>query len=350
MNKKIYTYTEAVNLALHEVLELNPKSACIGLGINDPKRIFNTTKDLLEKFGEERIIEPPTSENALTGIAFGLTIKGYSVCLIHQRFDFSLLSFDQLINTVSKWDFMFGNKKEKHSLLIRLIIGRGWGQGPTHSQSYHSFLSSLPGINVLYPFDPNSAYHTIKYGMTSKIPTLMIEHRWLHNSKSLIYEDFKSLKIKNSKKEKDNLNFTIFCYGYMIPETLKANEILRKKSINIDIITTYNLSRIDYKNIFESIQVTHNLLLIECFTEDCSIVNNISSEILKNKSNQILDSFGILSLPNEHESTSFFKTKTRYNSYLDVVNYVLSNLNQETLLINDSDYHDVPGDWFTGPF
>ena len=66
-------------------------------------------------FGEERIIEPPTSENALTGIAFGLTLKGYSVCLIHQRFDFALLSLDQLINTASKWKFMLGNEQEKYS-------------------------------------------------------------------------------------------------------------------------------------------------------------------------------------------------------------------------------------------
>ena len=85
------TYTESVNLALIEVLENKKKSVCMGLGINDPKRIFNTTANLKEKFGEERIIEPPTSENALTGICFGLSLNGYSVCLIHQRFDFSLL-------------------------------------------------------------------------------------------------------------------------------------------------------------------------------------------------------------------------------------------------------------------
>tara|TARA_B100000131_G_scaffold308322_1_gene337538 strand:- start:1479 stop:2534 length:1056 start_codon:yes stop_codon:yes gene_type:complete len=351
MKKKVFTYTEAVNLALHEVMESNPKSICMGLGINDPKRIFNTTKDLVENFGEERIIEPPTSENALTGIAFGLTLKGYSVCLIHQRFDFSLLSFDQLINTVSKWNFMFGNKEEKHSLLIRLIIGRGWGQGPTHSQSYHSFLSSLPGVNVLYPFDPNSAYHTIKYGMTSKMPTLMIEHRWLHNSKSLIFDGLKNLVIKNSKKKNHSLNFTIFCYGYMIPETLKAHEILKKKSINLDILTTYDLSKINYKEILESIKVTNNLLLIECFTEECSIVNNISSEILKNQKSKInLNSFGILSLPSEHESTSFFKTKTRYNTYQEIVNYILLKLDKEILIKEGSELHDIPGDWFKGPF
>ena len=187
------TYTESVNLALIKILENKKKSVCMGLGINDPKRIFNTTANLKEKFGETRIIEPPTSENALTGICFGMALNGYSVCLTHQRFDFSLLSFDQLINTLSKWKFMFGLKENKTSILIRLIVGRGWGQGPTHSQSYHSFLSSLPGINVLYTYDPDSAYNSVLKGMSSGIPSIMIEHRWLHNTKGKISKSEKNI-------------------------------------------------------------------------------------------------------------------------------------------------------------
>ena len=60
--------TEAINLALHEHMSNNNLSVAMGLGINDPKRIFGTSLGLLEKFGPERVIEPPSSENALTGI------------------------------------------------------------------------------------------------------------------------------------------------------------------------------------------------------------------------------------------------------------------------------------------
>lgn len=124
MIPKKYSFTKAINKALHNCMKENEKSVCIGLGINDPKRIFGTTENLVEAFGEERVIEPPTSENALTGIAFGLSLNEYSVCLTHQRFDFSLLSFDQIINTLAKWNFMF-NQNNKNSILIRMIIGRG---------------------------------------------------------------------------------------------------------------------------------------------------------------------------------------------------------------------------------
>ena len=105
-----YNFAESVNKSLYDFMKRNDKSVSMGLGHNDPKRIFNTTKNLLESFGESRCIEPPTSENALTGICFGMALKGISVCLTHQRFDFALLSFDQIINTIAKWKFMFSRE------------------------------------------------------------------------------------------------------------------------------------------------------------------------------------------------------------------------------------------------
>ena len=344
-----FTYTESVNLALSKILENNKKSVCMGLGINDPKRIFNTTTNLKEKFGEARIIEPPTSENALTGICFGMALNGFSVCLTHQRFDFSLLSFDQLINTLSKWKFMFGLKEDRTSILIRLIVGRGWGQGPTHSQSYHSFLSSLPGINVFYPYDPNSAYHSIFRGMESGIPSIMIEHRWLHNIKGKISKSKSSIdEIIQIRKGKD---FTIFVYGYMVPEAIKASEILNKLFITIDIFSMVNLSNKNFEKLLLSIKKTRNLILIECFSQDCSIINNISTEILKRREiTENLDNFKTFALPNEHENTSFHKTKSRYVTFKEITNYVLRTLGKDEIVFDKEVAHDLPGDWFKGPF
>ena len=81
MPKKEISSTLAINLALKESLLKTQSSVCIGLGINDPQRIFGTTADLVELYGEERIIEAPTSENALTGITLGMALNGFSVCL-----------------------------------------------------------------------------------------------------------------------------------------------------------------------------------------------------------------------------------------------------------------------------
>ena len=356
MNKEIITYTDAINLALHDVMSNNEKSVCLGLGINDPKRIFGTTKGLLEQYGEQRVIEPPTSENALTGIAFGMSLQGYSVCLTHQRFDFALLSFDQIINSIAKWSFMF-DKDFNTSILIRLIIGRGWGQGPTHSQSFHSFLSSIPGINVFYPVSPISAYNTVKFSMTSGQPAFMIEHRWLHqnesfyddliNSKEIIYKNLSELKVLN----KGNA-LTIFTYGYMVPEALKAVNYCKKLHLNIELIIIESLNNLNLDTLLKSIAKTKKIILIEPFYLNCSVTTNVCTTILKSviETNLNIEAIKTISLPFENESSSYFDTKKRYSGWIDIVKEVSIILEKRIPLEVKDPNHDVPGDWFKGPF
>ena len=114
---------------------------CYGLGVTDPKGVFGTTLNLHKKFGNERVFDVLTSENALTGVSiFGAALNGVRSVVTHQTLDFFLLAMDQLrmlqngiICLVLKYLFL---------ITIRLIIGRGWGQGPTHSQKSSSMVQS----------------------------------------------------------------------------------------------------------------------------------------------------------------------------------------------------------------
>ena len=132
MKNKIYTFAEVVNKTLIQQMKINNKIVCFGLGMDDPKRIFGTTKNLKEYFGPDRVFDTPASENAMTGIGIGMSLNGLKPIMMHQRMDFFLLAMDQLINNAAKWKYMFGGK-ETVPIVIRLIVGRGWGQGPTHS-------------------------------------------------------------------------------------------------------------------------------------------------------------------------------------------------------------------------
>ena len=96
-----------------------------------------------EKFGIDRVFDTPTSENAMTGIGIGVSINGFRPVMVHQRVDFFLLALDQVINNAAKWRVMFGGISNV-PITIRLIVGHGWGQGPTHSQNLHSIFSHIP--------------------------------------------------------------------------------------------------------------------------------------------------------------------------------------------------------------
>lgn len=118
-------FAEQINEGLDEILSSDQKALIMGLGVTDPKGIFGTTLGLIEKYGSNRVIETPTSENAVTGIGVGLAITGYRPIMVHQRLDFFLLAMDQLVNSAAKWHYMFGGQQSV-PITIRLITGRGW--------------------------------------------------------------------------------------------------------------------------------------------------------------------------------------------------------------------------------
>ena len=125
MKKKLITASESINQALKLSMEKDRNLICYGLGATDPAKIFNTTQNLLEKFGKKRVFDVPTSENALTGIGIGACLGGLRVVMSHQRLDFALLSFDQIINNAAKWSYMFGGNSNPVSITIRMVIGKG---------------------------------------------------------------------------------------------------------------------------------------------------------------------------------------------------------------------------------
>ena len=227
------TFAQAINKALHEEMKRNKNLVCFGLGINDPLRFFGTTKNLKEKFGEDRVFETPTSENAMTGVGVGMSIHKNPCVMMHQRLDFFLLAMDQLVNSAAKWHYMFGGQKSV-PITIRLIVGKGWGQGPTHSQSLQSWFAHIPGLKVVMPSLPNDAYNLLKSSIRDPNPVIFIEHRWLHEieeKKILIKNLKKNISAKLLNKGKD---LTILSYSLSTIEILSMKKILFYNNVSYD--------------------------------------------------------------------------------------------------------------------
>ena len=137
---------------------------------------------------------------------------------------------DQLVNSAAKWHYMFAGKM-KVPITIRLIIGRGWGQGPTHSQSLHAWFSHIPGLKVVCPSNSFDAAGLLYASIFDPNPVIFLEHRWLHDSlgkKNLLKTKTDISKSKIAKKGKD---ITILGMSYLTIEALKAARYLKKKII-----------------------------------------------------------------------------------------------------------------------
>ncbi len=100
-------------------------------------------------------MDGPLAEQMLTGLAFAPATLGVRPFLIHHRVDFLPLTLDQILNHAAKWSYMFGGQK-RVPMVIRGVVGRGWGNGPQHAQSLHGLFAHIPGIRVVVPSSPQS--------------------------------------------------------------------------------------------------------------------------------------------------------------------------------------------------
>src|SRR5262249_1954005 len=146
-------YHEAIDEATRQAMAQDERIFVMGVGVDDPKGIFGTTRGALQQFGGGRVFDTPLSEARLTGIAIGAALKGFHPMLVHARDDVMLVTMDQVVNNAAKWRYMCGGKL-RVPLTIRAIIGRGWGQAAQHSQNLQAMFAHVPGLQVIMPAFP----------------------------------------------------------------------------------------------------------------------------------------------------------------------------------------------------
>jgi acetoin:2,6-dichlorophenolindophenol oxidoreductase subunit beta len=350
--KKLITYSDAINEALHTCMQLDKKIICMGLGINDPKNIFGTTKNLEKKFGKNRVFDMPTSENAMTGIAIGASLDKFKVVITHQRLDFILLAMDQIINGAAKWHYMFGGSNNI-SITIRLIVGRGWGQGPTHSQSLQSLFAHIPGLKVVMPSSAYDAKGLLISSIFDKNPVIFIEHRWLHSMQGYVPKKKYDIKLGKPKKILIGDHITIVAMSYMTIEAINSAKFLKKYGINCEIIDLRTVSPIDYSIIYRSIKKTKRLMVLDTSNKSYSIASEIVATCSENVFNYFLSPPKIIALPDIPVPTSYSMTKDLYPDSQKIIKEILKIMNikiKESYKNNKNHKHDIPHEKFKGPF
>ena len=351
--ERIISYYKAINEAICQSMNLDKSVICYGLGVTDPKGIFSTTSGLEACFGKDRVFDMPTSENAMTGIAIGASLNGMRPIMTHQRLDFFLLAMDQLVNNAAKWHYMFGGQSSV-PITIRLIIGRGWGQGPTHSQSLHSWFAHIPGLKVVMPSTAYDAKGLLLSAIFDNNPVIFMEHRWLHNFLGDVPEEDYRVPIGKARILKEGNDITIISLSYMTIEALHAIEVLEKNGISSELIDLRTISPIDWETIYSSVKKTGRVIVLDIANETLSVAGEIIARI----SMELFDYLKIapkrIALPDLPTPTSPALTKVYYKRAEDIAEMVGKmfdkELSIEEIIMNRKTPHDVPGDWFKGPF
>ncbi len=181
-------YGAAINRALSDAMEADASVIVMGEDIAGAGGSFGATRGLLDKFGAGRVLDTPISEAAIAGMAVGAAMSGLKPVFEIMFMDFVTLTMDAIVNQAAKARFMFGGQCSV-PLVLRAPHGGGLSAGPQHSQCLEAWFAHVPGLKVVCPSSPASAYALLRSAVSDPDPVIFVEHKGLYARKSDIPDD-----------------------------------------------------------------------------------------------------------------------------------------------------------------
>ena len=258
----VISFAEALNAAHRQTMDLDDSVFVYGIGADGPTAIFGTTHGLVERFGARRVFDTPISEQGLTALAAGAAQSGLRPVLVHQRMDFMLYSVDYLVNWVASWRFVSGGRG-RMPLTIRIIVGKGWGQGPQHAKSLHTWLAHVPGLQVVVPGTPADAKGLLTASILSDDPTIVIEGRSLYAMREEVPDEPYALRLGKAVVRRPGRDVTVVSFGSMIPTAVEAAGLLAAEGIEAEVVDLRTLAPLDLDTVLASVARTRRLMVAE---------------------------------------------------------------------------------------
>ena len=318
---RLLNAAEALREAMDLALARWPEVYLMGEGVADPKGIFGTTLGLAEKYGPERVIEMPVSENGLTGVAIGSALMGQRPVLVHQRVDFALLSLEQLFNGAAKSHYVTAGK-HKVPLVVRMVIGRGWGQGPQHSQSLEAVFAHIPGLKVVMPATPADFKGLLLGAIADDNPVLMLEHRWLHYVTGEVPEGFVAAPLDGPRRVREGRDVTIVASSYMVLEALRAADALAEAGCEAEVFDLRVLRPLDPTAILASVEKTGRLITVDTGWRVGGLGAELVAEIAERAFAHLKQAPRRIGLPDHPTPSSRALAEAYYPGSVDIVDLV----------------------------
>ena len=311
MKNKLITFAEAINEGTKQAMSMSRDVILMGQLVNTEHGVFGTTVGLSKKFGEERVRDFPVAESLMTSAAIGSAIAGKRVILVHIRIDFMYYSMDAIVNWLSLWRFK-SNGKSSCPIVIRAIIGKGWGNGPQHSKSTHSWFANLPGIRVGIPTNAFDAKGMIIDSIFNDDPTILIEHRSFFNLKQ--YVPIAPYRVEFGKCEirQRGEDITIVSIGYGIIDVMRSLKKLHNVKIFPEIIDVKSLSPLDTKTILKSVEKTGRIAVVDPSWKSFGAASEIISVVMQKLSKKIKSKPITITYPDSHTPASEALEKEYY--------------------------------------
>jgi pyruvate dehydrogenase E1 component beta subunit len=272
------TIKQALNEALFEEMRRDETIILMGCDVAIRGNPFGVTKGLYEEFGPDRVRDTPISEAAIIGACLGAAATGLRPIGEILFSDWITIGMDQLVNQIAKIRYMFGGKIEV-PMVIRAPVGAGGGQAAQHSQSFESWFSHVPGLQVVLPITPYDVKGLLKTAIRSNDPVLFFEHKRGYEIQGEVPEEDYAIPFGEAVVRREGSDVTIVAVSIMVHRALAAAEELSQMGIECEVIDPRTAYPMDYDAVIESVAKTHRLVVTHESTRRSGIGAEIVSQV-----------------------------------------------------------------------
>ncbi len=256
-------YWEAIRRAHDEEMARDPLVICMGEDIGVAGGTYKATQGLYDKYGPERVIDTPISENGYTGLGIGASFAGVRPIIEIMSVNFAWLAMDQIFNSAAKVRYMSGGQLTS-PCVIRSPGGTAHQLGAQHSARMEKVFMGIGGLRVVTPSNARQAYGLLKSAVRCEDPVFINEHELMYNLKGEVPDEEFFHPLEGSEIAREGRDVTLFGYNISVHWCLQAAEILsRQHGIEAEVIDLYSLSPLDRAGIAASVSKTHRAVIVE---------------------------------------------------------------------------------------
>jgi pyruvate/2-oxoglutarate/acetoin dehydrogenase E1 component len=268
-------YVRAIGQALADAMAADASVIVLGEDVGEAGGSFSATRGLRDRFGAARVLDTPISEAALVGAAVGAALGGLRPVAEIMFMDFITLAMDALVNQAAKARFMSGGQCSV-PMVLRTPHGGGLNAGPQHSQCLEAWLAHVPGLKVVCPSDPASAYGLLRAAIADPDPVIVVEHKRLYGFKQDVAGPLTPLPLGVAATLRPGRDVTVVSYGAMVHTALEAATLLAADGVEAEVIDLRSLQPWDEAAVLASLSRTHRLVVaheaVEAFGIGAEIV------------------------------------------------------------------------------
>ena len=260
--KKI-TVRDALRDAMAEEMRRDDRVFLMGEEVAQYQGAYKVSRELLQEFGDRRVIDTPITEHGFAGMGVGAAMAGLKPIVEFMTWNFAMQAIDHIINSAAKTLYMSGGQI-KSSIVFRGPNGAASRVGAQHSQDYAAWYGNVPGLKVIAPYDAADAKGLLKAAIRDPNPVVFLEHEMMYGHEFDIpdVEDW-VVPIGKAKVRRLGSDVTLVAYSRMVGFALKAAEELAKEGIQAEVVDLRTIRPMDHATILESVKKTNRLVTVE---------------------------------------------------------------------------------------